>query len=448
MSLFNRPAWAITQDAGDEASSENIFSHSKRSFAESMAEERRTRKAREQKLQREQERRERRSSAKQEVEVQDVKAKGKPSPSKRRRITLEEGDDLLGSIGLSPGLAKRTHGGGSKDLDASPVRRSPRINKIAGKGDSRFAVEGKPTKPLVADVQDDSDHEDEVQFSHARPVEPVEPVEQDSDDEFAELARAARARAKLREESMKKSQTPGVKSPTPGQQVASLSRARSPTPPPPDPHVSLLITSRIEGTKPLMVIRKLSQRLQEIRHVWCERQGFSKEFAEGVYLIHRMRRVFDVTTCRSLGLNVDAGGNVTMKGAEWAEGVEKVALEAVTDEIYAQIKAERDREERIRQGLDEAEEEEAQAGASEAVAQPVEPIVRILLISKERKEPFKLKVKPRTTVAKIMAACKPQFDLAEGQSMYLDFDGERLHPDQSVQDTEITDMDRIDVHVY
>ncbi|KAK0865061.1 hypothetical protein LTS02_005536 [Friedmanniomyces endolithicus] len=161
-----------------------------------------------------------------------------------------------------------------------------------------------------------------------------------------------------------------------------------------------------------------------------------------------MRRVFDVTTCRSLGLNVDAGGNVTMKGAEGAEGVEKVALEAVTDEIYAQIKAERDREERIRQGLDEAEEEEAQAGASEAVAQPVEPIVRILLISKERKEPFKLKVKPSTTVAKIMAACKPQFDLAEGQSMYLDFDGERLHPDQSVQDTEITDMDRIDVHVY
>ncbi|KAK1823118.1 hypothetical protein LTR12_002421 [Friedmanniomyces endolithicus] len=422
MSLFNRPAWAITQDAGDEASSENIFSHSKRSFAESMAEERRTRKAREQKLQREQERKERRSSAKQEAEVQDIKVKGKPSPSKRRRITLEEGEDLLGSIGLSPGLAKRNFGGGSKDLDASPFRRSPRINKVASKGDSRFAVESKPIKALVVEVQDGSDLEEEVQFSHARPADPVEPVEQDSDDEFAELARAARARAKLREESVKKSQTPGVNSPTPGQQVASLSRARSPTPQPLDPHVSLLITSRIDGTKPLMVIRKLSQRLQEIRHVWCERQGFSKEFAEGVYLIHRMRRVFDVTTCRSLGLDVDAEGNVTMK--------------------------ERDREERIRQGLDEAEEEDAQAGAAEAVAQPVEPIVRILLISKERKDPFKLKVKPSTTVAKIMAACKPQFDLAEGQSIYLDFDGERLHPDQTVQDTEITDMDRIDVHVY
>ncbi len=264
---------------------------------------------------------------------------------------------------------------------------------IAGKGDSRFYVESKHIKPLVVEVQDGSDHDEEVQFSHARPADPVDPVEQDSDDDFAELARAARARAKLREESMKKSQTPGVKSPTPGQQVASWTRARSPTPPP-DPHVSLLITSRIEGTKPLMVIRKLSQRLQEIRHVWCERQGFSKEFAEGVYLIHRMRRVFDVTTCKSLGLDVDAEGNVTMKGAEGAEGVEKVALEAVTDEIYAQVKAERDREERIRQGLDEAEEEEAQAGASEAVAQPVEPIVRILLISKVRKEPFKLKVKP------------------------------------------------------
>ncbi|TKA80376.1 hypothetical protein B0A55_01900 [Friedmanniomyces simplex] len=445
MSLFNRPAWATTQDAGAEASSENIFSHSKQSYAEIMAEERRAKKAREQKLRMKQERKERRSSAKREaeVEVEDSKAKGRASP-KRRRITLEEGDDLLGSVGLPLGLVKRRYGGEGNATDGLPVRRSPRVNKIADRDDSRCAGERKAIRPMVVEVLDVSDQENEVQFSHARPAEPVE---QESDDEFAELIREARARNKLREESIKKSQTPDLKSPTPGQDVAKLSRARYPTPPAPDPPVKLLISSRIEGTKPLMVFRKLSQRLQEIRHVWCDRQGFSKDFAEGVYLIHRMRRVFDVTTCRSLGLGVDAEGNVTMKGAEGAEGVDQVHLEAVTDEIYAQIKAEKDKEERIRQGVDETE-EEAQAGASETQAQPEEPIIRIYLTSKERRDPFKLKVKPSTPIWKIMTACRPQFDLREGQSIYLDFDGERLGSEQTVQDTEINDMDRIDVHVY
>jgi len=31
--------------------------------------------------------------------------------------------------------------------------------------------------------------------------------------------------------------------------------------------------------------------------------------------------------------------------------------------------------------------------------------------------------------------------------MHLDFDGERLEPDQTVADTEIEDMNRIDVYI-
>jgi len=46
-----------------------------------------------------------------------------------------------------------------------------------------------------------------------------------------------------------------------------------------------------------------------------------------------------------------------------------------------------------------------------------------------------------------MTACKQPFDVVGGRSVFLEFDGERLDPVLRVQDTEITDLDCIDVHV-
>ncbi|KAK3071855.1 hypothetical protein LTR53_007878 [Teratosphaeriaceae sp. CCFEE 6253] len=439
MSLFNRPAWATTQASEDDESSRNIFSHSSHSYAEIVAEEQRTKRAREQKEREKKQRKERRISARREAEAEE-KRQQSASP-KRRRITLEEGDGLLSSIGLSPGLVERR----SRQEDEDEVEewtrtRSPRVKKTVDKSDTRVKSTKRAMEPAVVELRDSP--EPEVVFSHAQPVEPVE---HESDDEFAELARQARARRKPREESLKKSHTPILNSPAPGEDAVDTSRTAYSVPPPPDPPVRLLITSRMEGTKQLLVYRKLSQRLKEIREVWCDKQGFSKDFADKVYLTHRMRRVFDVTTCRSLGLSADAEGNITMKGHEGMEGADQVHLEAVTDELFAQIKAGKESEERIKRGLPSPEEEEVQAGASEA--EPEEQLIRIYLTSKDRREPYKLRVKSSTLVSRIVTACAPQFNVEEGQTMSLDFDGERLQPDQTIGDTEIGDMDRIDVYI-
>ncbi|KAK5693734.1 hypothetical protein LTR97_010304 [Elasticomyces elasticus] len=443
MSLFNRPAWATARDVKDEGLSEDIFSHSKKSsYAKMVAEEQRRKKENEQKLRAKQERKERRTSAKREADLEDVKA-GKATPEKRRRITLEEGDDLLGSVGMSPGLSIRRAEGVDSSTNTSHMRRSPRMNKAADRDDLRF---NKALRPAVVEKPDDSDREDDAQFSHAQPAEPVDPDDDESDDDLRELKRQARARNKLREESTKKSQTPDAKSPTPGRHTADPNTAAYPTPPAPDPPVQLLISSQIEGTKQLMVFRKLSQRLQEIRQVWCDKQGFSKDFANKVYLVHRMRRVFDVTTCGSLGLFVDSEGMVRMKGSESVDGADRVHLEAVTDEIFAQMKAEKAKEDRKRQGLDEAE-DEAQGNAPEPQVQPEDKLIPILLTSKDTREPFRLRVKQSTVISKIITACQRHFVLQEGQFLYLDFDGERLEPNETIGDTEISDMDRIDVHI-
>ena len=46
-----------------------------------------------------------------------------------------------------------------------------------------------------------------------------------------------------------------------------------------------------------------------------------------------------------------------------------------------------------------------------------------------------------------MCACKHPFNAAEEQNIVLEFDGEQLDPEQTIGDTEIGDLDRIDVRV-
>ena len=91
-------------------------------------------------------------------------------------------------------------------------------------------------------------------------------------------------------------------------------------------------------------------------------------------------------------MEVDSFGNVTLKGSEGKEDVDKVHLEAVNDIVFRQIKAEKAQESR-RHG-DEAS---ADAGGEDdlgTIEQPQEEsFIRLLLKAKD-KDDFKLKVKP------------------------------------------------------
>ncbi|KAK5107829.1 hypothetical protein LTR62_000643 [Meristemomyces frigidus] len=426
MSLFKRPAWASTLLSDEPETEEGIFSH-RDSYKDIVADEQRRRQEREQRAREKHERKEREISLKREKDAgEDRKGSGSP---KRRRITFEEGEDLLGSFGL-PRFQETVRG----DEDFK-LRRSPRGQRTIHKLGTGGPIPS--TKSIVIGLDNDPHDEDEVEITYEREVTPVE---EDSDEEFAELARQARARNKLRDEAAKKLPMSNVNLIIHGENTD----VQTPPPPDMDPRIQLLVTSRIPDTTPLVCIRKLSQRLQEIRHAWCKKQNFPQSFAESVYLVHKGHKVFDVTSCRSLGLDVDADGHVFMRGAEGAEGVEKVHLEAVTDTIMREIKAEKMAQEKKRQLA--TDDEGAEDGAD---VPPVEeePTYRIMMISKHRSQPFKLRVKPSTTIAKIMAACRKPFEAGEGQTVTLEFDGEQLDPEQTVGDTEIDDMDRIDARV-
>ena len=387
MSLFNRPAWATTDVSDDDEPDENLFSHSNQ-YNEIVADEQRKKRERAEKQRLKQERRERRSSAKR---IKDEREPVRNESPKRRRITLEEGEELLGSVGLSPAVAKRqVRGADSSDEDHDIVRRrSPRFNKVVNRDGLRSDLSSSTLPAAIIELG-----ESDTELSLPHTVPPAVPVEEESDEEFAELARIARAR-KAKADAAEKVLTPDLRSPTPRQDTANTSRDVYPTPPPlPDPTVKLFISSELPDTKPLIVYRKLSQRLQEIRKVWCKQQGFTEEHANDIFLTHRMKKLYDVTTCKSLGLYVSEQGQLAMKGAEGLAGVDQVHLEAVTEELFARLKARKDYEERKRQGLLSSE-EEAKAATPETQAPPTdEPLIHLKLRAKGHHGEYRLRVKP------------------------------------------------------
>ena len=374
MSLFNRPAWAkqqLSDDDEEDRPETNIFSHS-HSYNDIVAEQEKRKKEKEE---RKKAKAERRTSGKREVKDEP----NRETSPKRRRITSDESEKLLKSVGLPARLEGDEHDHSAEE--SAPMRRSPRKQKV-----------GHP--PRRADVIDLGGSSDEAEdggiqtapgVSRPNPAAPVDEVREDSDDEFAELARKARQQRQQTNNRSSHTPIPGVASPSPGLGSSHNTNHNRP----PDPTIQLLITSPLPGTNPLIVHRKLSQRTAEIRHAWCQKQGFSKEYAEGVFFVHRTRRVYDVTTCRSLGLNVDEFGNVTMRGAEGKEDVDKVHLEAVTEDVFQQMKEAKEREAQGQDGEAPAEgemEENAPAAANQ------ESLIRLVLKAKGQND-FKLKVK-------------------------------------------------------
>ncbi|KAJ5130176.1 uncharacterized protein N7515_006215 [Penicillium bovifimosum] len=108
-----------------------------------------------------------------------------------------------------------------------------------------------------------------------------------------------------------------------------------PTPPPAnDPVVQIIISSDISNTKPLLVQRKMSQSLGDVRIAWCNRQNFSPEIQSSVYLTWKGRRLFDVTTCRSLGAQAVKGSSSIIDLEDDSQDSQdelRIHIEAVTD---------------------------------------------------------------------------------------------------------------------
>lgn len=420
-SIFNKPSWSNPQPIGD---TDDFFHRSNQSYVEIAAEAERKRK--------------RKLARKQREQTQDEHISGRAG--KRRRVSDDSDDDGNCSsseedpsqIGKEANLKSPEDASDSKAHLLNPTEPKAHLsNRTEPKAHLSNSTEPKtllksliqhyeenmaaymPTAEQTAlpsniiDLEQESkdpnaqDNFDNCQISAAKLSQPLEEDEfTASDEEFPELARKARDKARtknLESDIACANLDPLIMPGTRGSLRQSLCILQ-PTPPP-DAVIQILITSQIDNTDPLIVNRRVSQRLKDVRLAWCQRQGFAPDFIPTVFLTWRGKRVFDVTTCKSLGIAVDQDGNILLKGQKDIMGEEdrQIHMEAMTDEILEEYK--RAKGSMI---IDEKEEHgdilAAAATKAPCVEQGKESQVKIILKAKGF-EDYKLIVKPVSCAA-------------------------------------------------
>ena len=381
-SLFNKPSWSRPQALSNDT---ELFHRSSQAYADLAAEAERARK---------------RKLARKEKKRVHQTSTGERASKKRRASEDEDDEDDSSSEGSS-------NHSSHKEIKNSPTRLKPDLvasstspqrpkrspKSLIRRYEAEIATSKKGQeqrrKPNPLDIIDLEDEQDSSASPRQAPiwksavVEPAAPPDKDgqpaSDEEFPELARQAREKAR------RKRLEEDIVSTTTGSQNSQQSLRQSmPRSSPPDPVLQIFITSDIPNTIPLIVSRRLSQRLKDVRLAWLERQDLSTDVTDTIFLTWRGKRVFDVTTCKSLGITVDAIGRIFLKEGSWEQEQEKIHMEAMTIKMLEAYKASK------RSGG--SQEDDATQDAI-VVGQDHEAQIRIILKAKGLDD-FKLQVRP------------------------------------------------------
>lgn len=471
-SLFNKPKWGAPKTITSET---DLFSRSNRSYESfKLDEEERRRKKAERKLQEKSRESQVENSTREEKrrrlsnyngESQD-KAKDVQENSGRENKQEACEDEKTATPNDEPVKSRQSPESLSERYETSVTQLNGKISKSK----SAVAVDlGEDESNSVISPKD----EDQVVVTQLQPTKKEE--EEDpmpSDEEFPELARKAREQARRKR---LESEKPDISSSSQSQSYSfgagrlssnladdSQVRSSKSAEPAPAPVVNLLVTSNIPNTTPVIVRRKLTQRLKEVRLAWCGRQGFDESTIMGVFLTWRGMRVFDVNSCKALGIGVDEDDNVVMDGEKDALGERerRIHMEVMTHEMFEEYKKAKLHAARQQYAEQDETIEEAPPPEEKSEAE-----VRIVVRAKDLPD-HKLIVRPvsisanhfrgflsanekfqNTKMAKLLKVFRLQYQLPEERTVTLMFDGERLDPETTIEQADIGDMDTIEAYV-
>lgn len=196
--------------------------------------------------------------------------------------------------------------------------------------------------------------------------------------------------------------------------------------------IEILITSKIKDTKPLIVQRKMTQSLKEVRLVWCSRQNLPKECQSAVYLTWKGKRLFDVTTCKSLGIG--AGSLTADDYLQYDEGNMRIHMEAATDDPSL-LPMER------QQSVDDSD----SAQESSQLEDTGQLGSQSIALKCPGYADLGINTSPNMKVSEVISIFRKARNIFEGQNVYLTFDGDRLEPENRLEDYDIADDDLLDV---
>lgn len=108
-----------------------------------------------------------------------------------------------------------------------------------------------------------------------------------------------------------------------------------------DAVLQILVTSPIPGSRPLILARKISQRLRDVRLTWFMHQGLPEHMKDSIFLTWKGKRLFDVTSCRSLGVEVDDQNRISWRGSELSTENGQIHMEAMTAQNLESLRTSR-----------------------------------------------------------------------------------------------------------
>lgn len=481
-SIFSKPSWAATPAASNTSKPADEPVFGRNAIYEDI-------------LQAEQAKREKKAAkAKQRGEKQ-----GSEGPViKKRRISDEPTTSRKPSADVSDAENSSAYGTDTKEKkgrDGRVTRSTPQKQKSLNRGlEKSPAIKHSPSKrqssrhaagAVGTGRQEDDD--DLVIWTppkatkksslKPKPDPPSEHDESDQDDEYTRQLKArAREKARLKRLGLEPERptTPTAISATSsaaertrswiadqtqtrpgsansGHSTQELGRATPASEQEDDPQVKILIQSDIPNTQPLIVKRKASQSLKQVKEFWCQKYGLDEATSRKVFLTWRGTRLFDSTTMRGIisklkldyrqqSVSVGAGGDDDDADRDPSDG--NILLEATTPEIYDEKLKQKQRRERDMVGDDDHAEDE-----EDDPSPPVNDGAIVIQLVSPNLEPMHLRVRPHTTVAKIMRGFAATRNVPDGKTPWLIFDGERLEPEQTVENVGLEDEDEVEVSI-
>ncbi|KIW71959.1 hypothetical protein PV04_00185 [Phialophora macrospora] len=237
-----------------------------------------------------------------------------------------------------------------------------------------------------------------------------------------------------------------------------------------DPEVKILISSEIPNTKPLIVKRRASQSLKQVKEFWCRKFELDETVARQVFFTWNGTRLFDSTTMRGIlrGLKKDAWQKGKNRYGTSADGQDeqnargdgdefdeksakdpsngKIMLEAMTQDMYDR------QQQRQREGTADSSQQDQyqnlQGRAEEQAPSQSDGAIIIRLVSNNKDlEPMQLRVRPHTTIGKIMRGYAATRNVDEGKTPWLIFDGDRLEPEMTVEEVGFEDEEQVEVSI-
>ncbi|KXX81613.1 hypothetical protein MMYC01_202211 [Madurella mycetomatis] len=340
------------------------------------------------------------------------------SPSFTAAVTGDHSDDGARPT-ASPSRRRKSNG------YHPPPRRQPPRREYDSDDDSPIEIlppvaDIKGTKPSNKSNSSDSD------------IEEIPPQTDNAPDEFSEWVAKAR-------EMQEKSKLSAI--------------------------VNCFLTSRLPGAAaPVVARRRLNQGVALMLEVWVDTQRnrgivVPDDVARNLFLTWKGNKIYSQSTIASLGVQVDAHGQ--LKGGD-GEGYKRggIHLEVWTEEAYQEWLVWKGREQALKLGALDDEEDGGEEGRGAALGAEGEGVEEPVAVQQKKKgikvvlkakdyEALKLTAKEDSTIETLVEVFRTQREVGPEWDVAIYFDGERLEEDSLVNDADIDvdDINQFEVHI-